>query len=54
LGRVGRRKTTKKLKTDESRAFISSKDEPPVIEKVPGRVVVMLYLNAVSISNIPL
>ena len=44
-----------KLKTDESRAFIASKDEaPPVIKQLPGRVVVMLYLNAVSISNIPL
>jgi hypothetical protein len=45
----------KKLKTDESRAFISSKDEaPPVIKQSPGPVVVMLYLNAVSISNTPL
>jgi hypothetical protein len=45
----------KKVKTNESRAFISSKDEaPPVIKQLPGRVVVMLYFKAVSILNIPL
>ena len=43
-----------KLKTDEIRAFISSKGEaPPKTKQLPRRVVVMLYLNAVSISISP-